>query len=502
MDALLDSSILDLARMIRSREVSPVEVVDAHIRRIEAVNPLINAVIAERFEDARREAAAAQTQVMRSEDPDSLPLLLGIPFTAKEYIAAEGMPLTGGVWARRHVRAERDAETIRRLRGAGAILLGITNVPEGGLWLETYNTVYGRTCNPWHLGRTSGGSSGGDGAIVSAGGVPFALGADVGGSIRIPAAFCGVVGHKPTGRMVPNTGFWPEAHGELSAYLVCGPLARRSRDLMPLMRVLAGPDGADEVVREWTLGEPSTVDLENVVVFPVPEPGPRVRAPMRRAIRRAADALEDRGATIAELRAPALKRAFMIWSSMMSAADGPSYSEILGGGAPLRTTRELLKLMVGRSRHTLPALMVVAAEKITRFIPSQVDAMIAAGKALQAELEDILGPNGVLLYPPYTRPAPRHGSPLLTPFDFVCTGLFNVLEFPSTTLPISFDRHGLPVSVQVIGRRGNDHLTIAVAGALEEEFGGWRRAEPTLRGRQRPPRRPHLEGGDAAPSLP
>ncbi|MEZ4382017.1 MAG: amidase [Nannocystaceae bacterium] len=493
MDPLLDSSVLELARMIRRREVSPVEVVDAHIRRVEAVNPLINAVIAERFAAARQEAAAAEAQVMRTSDADALPLLLGIPFTAKEYIAAEGMPLTGGVWARRHVRAERDATTIRRLRDAGGVLLGTTNVPEGGLWLETYNAIYGRTCNPWNLDRTCGGSSGGDGAIVSAGGVPFALGADVGGSIRIPAAFCGVVGHKPTGRMVPNTGFWPPARGELSAYLVCGPLARRSRDLMPILRVLAGPDGADEVVRPWTLGAPSTVDLEDVVVFPVPEPGPRVRAPMRRAIRRAAGALEDRGATIAELRAPALRRAFMIWSSMMSAAEGPSYAEILGGGAPLRTARELAKLLVGRSHHTLPALMVVAAEKVTRFIPAQVDAMIAAGRALQAELEDILGPTGVLLYPPYTRPAPRHGAPMLTPFDFVCTGLFNVLEFPSTTLPLGFDRHGLPVSVQVIGRRGNDHLTIAVAAALEDAFGGWQRAEPALRGRQRPPRRPHLD---------
>ncbi|MCA9634678.1 MAG: amidase, partial [Myxococcales bacterium] len=476
---LLDAPIHDLARRIRARTLSPVELVDAHIARIEAVNPRINAVIAERFAAAREEAAAAEAQVMRTSDADALPPLLGIPFTAKEYIAAEGMPLSGGVWARRHVRAERDAETIRRLRGAGAILVGITNVPEGGLWMETYNAIYGRTRNPWHLGRTCGGSSGGDGAIVGAGGVPFALGADVGGSIRIPAAFCGAVGHKPTGRMVPNTGFWPEAEGELSAYLVCGPIARSSRDLMPILKVLAGPDGADPVCRPWTLGDPDAVDLRDVVVFPVESNGAtRVRRVMRQGVQRAADALAARGATIAELKAPAMKRAFMIWSSMMTAAGGPSYGEILGGDAPMRPGRELLKMLVGRSRHTFPAAMVVAAERVTKLIPARVDAMVAAGKALQRELEDILGPNGILLHPPYSRPAPRHYGPMLTPFDFVCTGLFNVLEFPSTTVPVAFDRHGLPVGVQVIGRRGDDHLTIAVAGALEEAFGGWRRAEP------------------------
>lgn len=479
MDELLDASLVDLSRRIRERTLSPVEVVDAHIRRIEAVNPAINAVIAERFAAARAEAAAAEATVMRSGDPAALPPLLGIPFTAKEYIAAEGMPLSGGVWSRRGVRAERDATTIQRLRAAGAILVGITNVPEGGLWLETYNKVYGRTRNPWKLSRTCGGSSGGDGAIVGAGGVPFALGADVGGSIRIPAAFCGTVGHKPTGRMVPNTGFWPATQGELSAYLVCGPLGRRCADMMPVLRVLAGPDGADAVVRPWTLGEPSAVDLQGVVVFPVPESGAaRVRPVMRSAIARSAQALADRGATIAELRAPAMKKAFMIWSSMMAAAEGPSYGEILGGDAPLRTLRELGKAMIGRSRHTFPALIVVAAEGVARRMPGRVQEMVAAGRALQAELEDILGPRGVLLHPPYTRPAPRHHAPLLTPFDFVCTGLFNVLEFPATTVPTGFDRKGLPVGVQVIGRRGNDHLTIAVAAALEEAFGGWRRAEP------------------------
>src|SRR5690606_34953755 len=150
--------------------------------------------------------------------------------------------------------------------------------------------------------RTCGGSSGGEGAIVAAGGVPFGLGADVGGSIRIPAAFCGTVGHKPTGRMVPNSGFWPPCEGtELSAYLVIGPLCRRVEDVMPLMRILAGPDPSDTITQPWELGPPRDVPLHDVSVYPIEcPPGTRVNAANRRAIRRAADALADRGATIRE----------------------------------------------------------------------------------------------------------------------------------------------------------------------------------------------------------
>lgn len=474
---LLDASAVTLARWIRQRKLSPVELLDTLQARIADVNPAINAVIAERHAAAREEARAAERRALH-EPPESLPPLLGLPYTAKEYISARGMPLSAGIWSRRHVRADSDAETVARLGRAGAILVGITNVPEGGLWMETYNDVYGRTRNPWDLRRTAGGSSGGEGAIVAAGGVAFGLGADVGGSIRIPAAFCGCVGHKPSGRMVPNTGFWPPASGDLSAYLVCGPLTRRVEDIFPILTTLAGPDGHDAVVREFTLERPESIDLREVTVYPVPGDGRvHVRAPMRRALDAAADALVAAGARRGALTSRRMRQAFPIWSAMMSLSGSPPYSEILGGDRKLAPFREIGRLILGRSRHTLPALLVVALEDIMSHFPGRKQAMVDVGRALQAELEDVLGPRGVLLFPPYSRPAPRHVMPLLTPFDFVCTGLFNVLEFPSTTLPILW-HHGLPVGVQVIGRRGNDGLTIAVAAELERAFSGWRRANP------------------------
>ena len=474
---------MDLARRMRRREVSPVEVVQAHIDRIRAVNPALNAVIAERFDLAMAEAKAAEDRIAHTRDPEDLPPLLGLPYTTKEYIMAEGMPLTAGIWKRRGKAADRDAETVRRLAAAGAILVGITNVPEGGLWMETYNDVYGRTVNPWDASRTAGGSSGGEGAIVAAAGVAFGLGADVGGSIRIPAAFCGTVGHKPTGRMVPNTGFWPApGQGDLSGYLVCGPLTRKVEDVMPILRVLAGPDGEDLVVRDWDLGDPSAVDLSDVTVYPVESNGfTRVREPMRATVRAAAAALAERGAKIGRLDAPRMKKAFLIWSAMMTTGGGPPYADVIGDGERFDALRELARLVIGRSRNTLPAIAIVGVEQIAKRLPGQLDKAVAEGKALQAELAETLGPGGVMLHPPYSRPAPRHYRPMLTPLDFVCTGLFNVLELPSTVVPMGFDAEGIPLSVQVIGRRGNDHLTIGVARALEQDFGGWQRANPSWR---------------------
>ena len=157
---LLDASVREIAFQIRAGQLSPTEVVNAHIDRIESVNGVLNALAADRFEEARREAHEAE-QLLARHDPSELPPLLGVPFTAKEFLAVKGMPNSGGLVRRAHVRAEQDATTVSRVRAAGAICLGVTNAAEAGLWCETKNRVYGRTNNPWNPGCTPGGSSGG-----------------------------------------------------------------------------------------------------------------------------------------------------------------------------------------------------------------------------------------------------------------------------------------------------------------------------------------------------
>ncbi len=458
MDRLLTLSGIELARLIRTREVSSREVVDRHIRRAEQVQPRLNALAVNRFQEARGEADAADSRL--SNGGGEVPPLLGVPCTVKESIAFAGMPHTSGLVARRDVVAAEDAVAVANLRASGAICIGVTNISELCMWMETFNKVYGRTNNPYDPKRTVGGSSGGEGAVVGAGATPFGLGADVGGSIRMPAFFNGVFGHKPTGGTVPTLGHHPPAENEIQRYNTFGPLARRAEDLMPLLQIFAGK----------TLGDPARVTLGQLTVYDAQHD----TAPeMRRAMDRAVDALRATGASVEPLERGAFKHGFDIWSALMDDAGGTSFAEHLGNGRATRAGREFLRWLVGRSPHTLPAIGLAAVEKLPGLLRERANKAITIGRALKRDLAEQLGPRGVMIYPSFPRTAPRHYRLLLTPHYAGYTGLFNVLEFPVTQVPMGLSSEGLPVGVQVVGAPGNDHVTIAVAMELERACGGW-----------------------------
>jgi amidase len=201
----------ELARLIRNRQVDPIEVVEAHIGQIEKTNPTINALITPTFEQARAEARRASQKL--KEKMADVPPLLGVPFTVKDALAVADVRCTAGsTFYRDHV-PRQDAESVRRLRAAGAILLGKSNCPDMSGSAETTNLIFGLTRNPWKVERSAGGSSGGEAALIAAGGSPLGLGTDIGGSIRIPAAFCGVVGLKPTSGRIPTAGHTPPSSG-------------------------------------------------------------------------------------------------------------------------------------------------------------------------------------------------------------------------------------------------------------------------------------------------
>jgi fatty acid amide hydrolase 2 len=471
MNPLLTLSATKLAAMIRAGEATSSEVVEAHIARIGAVNPAIRAVVADRFAEARREAEAADEKVRAGGD---LPPLHGVPCSIKECFAFTGMPHTAGLVARKGVMASSDATTVARLRAAGAIPLGVTNLSELCMWMESSNRVYGRSNNPYDPSRIVGGSSGGEGAVVGAGGTPFGLGSDIGGSIRLPAFFNGVFGHKPSGGLVPGSGQFPVAHGAALRYLTTGPLCRRAEDLWPLLKILAGPDGLDSGCREMPLGDPGAVDLASLRVVTIETNGVTpVDRELTRAQRRVADRLAELGAKVETATVRGLRRSRDIWSAMLSAAGGPTFTELLANGGKYNGLAELAKLAVRRSDHTIPAIVLGLLEKLPKMMPKTLARAIDAGGDLREEMTRLVGERGVLLYPSYSRPAPRHDAPLLRPFDYVYTAILNVLEFPSTQVPLGLSTRGLPLGVQVAAVTGNDHLTVAVALDLEKTFGGW-----------------------------
>src|SRR4051794_31370591 len=239
---VLHASASSLARGIANREWSSEEIVEACLRRIQAVNPRLNAVVQLRAEAARAEARQADQDLASGHSNGPLH---GVPVTIKDAFDVAGMVSTCGTRGRASFVPDQDAAAVQRLKDAGAIVLGLTNTPELTLAFETDNLVYGRTNNPYDLARTPGGSSGGEAALVASGASYLGLGTDIGGSIRVPAHYCGLAGLKPTLGRVPTTGVFPPAMGVIGGMYHVGPLARSVEDLGLALSVLAGPDGRD-----------------------------------------------------------------------------------------------------------------------------------------------------------------------------------------------------------------------------------------------------------------
>ena len=463
MDELLQLSARQLGKKIRSGEVSSEEVVRCHIDRVEKMNPLLNAVVQSRFEIALEEARYADKLLEVQKD---LPILHGVPCTIKECFGLQGMPQSSGLIARRHVVAKEDAPTVFLMRHAGLIPIGVTNLSELCMWMESNNKVYGRTNNPYDVTRTCGGSSGGEGACIGSGASPVGLGSDIGGSIRIPAFFNGVFGHKPSPGIISNIGQYPIAENEALNYLTTGPICRRAEDLPLLCSILAGRN-ADRFSTE-------DVDLSTLKVLHIPGDGRiPVSQELRQAQLRVAEHLASLGAEVEEIRIIGLRRSVEIWSAMLEAAGGHTFEELLFEGQKKSVLWQFCQHLMGRGVYTTPALGLVLLEKVSKLRPDSLKSFIEVGQALQVEFRQLLQGNTIALYPSHTQVAPKHGCSLFTPWNWAYTAIVNTLKLPATQVPLGLNVEGLPLGVQVIANEGQDHRCFAVAMELERAFGGW-----------------------------
>ncbi|KAM6353045.1 LOW QUALITY PROTEIN: fatty-acid amide hydrolase 2 [Alca torda] len=466
-----------LGARLRARQVMCVEVVEAYVERIKEVNPLINAVVKDRFEEALQEAQQVDKLLSESPGDDYLEEkfpLLGVPITVKEAFSLHGMPNTSGLVNRRNVVATSDATVVSRLKQAGAIPLGVTNCSE--LWYESSNRVYGRK-HPYDLQRIVGGSSGGEGGVLAAACSVIGVGSDIGGSIRMPAFFNGVFGHKPTTGVVPTTAS-PNARGVRTSYLCTGPMCRYAEDLELVLRVMAGLESTsrlklnEKVALEKIKFHCMDHDGGSVFVSPVDKE-------ILQAQKKVVEHLEgELGVQVQRVAIHKMKYSFQIWSAMMSSTDSNGqeaqvFTDPGDHGKPVWPLWELMKWLVGMSSHTLPAIALGLTEKLMKLNPGANAKLVSMGKSLQEEMEALLGPDGVLLYPSHPTVAPRHHSPICTPFNFAYTAIFNVLGLPVTQCPLGLSSEGLPLGIQLVAASYNDHLTLAVARYLEKAFGGW-----------------------------
>src|SRR3954469_25142153 len=301
-DSIISASAGELAEAIRTKRLSSKAVVEAHLDRIAKVNPKLNAIVQLTADAARKEADEADAALVRGQIKGPLH---GVPVTIKDTLETAGVICTGGTRGRASFVPKADATAVARLRNAGAIMLGKTNVPELAGALESDNLIYGRTNNPYDLARTPGGSSGGESAIVAACGSPLGLGTDAGGSIRIPAHFCGLAAIKPTSGRVPRTGQFPLPLGARNPVFHVSLIARQVQDLALALPIIAGPDFRDHSIVSMPLGDPKNVTLSGLKLAFFDDDG--VATPTKEiaaAVRDAAKAFADAGVKVDENRPP------------------------------------------------------------------------------------------------------------------------------------------------------------------------------------------------------
>jgi fatty acid amide hydrolase len=502
-----------IAKQIASGDLSAREVVEEHIRRIEEVNPRLNAVVVPLFDRARTEAAAADATRSRGEP---LGPLHGVPITIKEQFLVAGTPTTVGLPGRISHRAAVDGPLVQRLRRSGAIVLGKTNVSQLLIYHESDNPVYGRTNNPWDPGRTPGGSSGGEAAIISAGGSPLGLGGDFGGSIRIPAHFSGLHGLLPTAGRLTGLDTPAEVFGRGQETIVPqpGPLARTVEDLALAMGVLAAPglEAIDPGVPPVPWPDWKGVPLGGLRLAAYADDGFFRPAPaVGRAVREAAEALRTLGAQVEDWTPPGVGEAMCIFLGIASADGGVGFRHTLGKNKRDRRVTGLLRAagLPNRARPAVAGLLGRVGQRRMAGVVGSMGRRSAAGYwRLVEERADLrarflaeldAGRYDAIVCPPHALPALPHGASeyLLGASSYSLP--YNVLGMPAGVVaatrvrageeskrPRSRDiaertarrteegSAGLPVGVQVVARHWREDVALAVMAALEEHF----RAQP------------------------
>ncbi|HEV2579808.1 MAG TPA: amidase [Ktedonobacteraceae bacterium] len=462
---------------LQTGQVSATELLEQHLQRIERYNPRINAIVIPNYEQARQRAAEADAARARGE---LLGPLHGLPLTIKDCIEVAGLRTTAGVTHRANAISTQNAPVAQRVLDAGAVLIGKTNVPPyAGDW-QANNEVFGRTNNPWDLERSPGGSTGGGAAALAAGLTPLEFGSDIGGSIRIPAAFCGVYGHRPSDSAVPRYGHVPGSPLPNPAFVmgVQGPLARSAADLALALNVIAGPVVGEEVAWHLTLPAARHSALSNFRVAIMPQiPSLPVDAEITAALENLATRLGALGAKVAEAQPESFD-----WHKYQQ-----TYTSLLDVFMFAELKDEDRAGIVEGLRHSSDPYVQAQLFGLTA-TASQFLGLLARREHYRAAFRDFFRDWDVLLTPVTITPAfPHISSDLSFPRRTLqingevvsygriqdYPGLATLSGQPATAFPWGRTRQGLPIGLQAIGPYLEDFTPIAFASLLEREFGGF-----------------------------
>jgi Asp-tRNA(Asn)/Glu-tRNA(Gln) amidotransferase A subunit family amidase len=464
MNKIVFGTIAEIAAGVRERIFSPVEVVEAHLEQVAAMQPKLNAFVHLDTEGALKGARAAEVAVMRG---DTLGPLHGVPLTIKSCIDVADWPAAAGSLLRKEYVAQTDAPLVARLRRGGAIVLGNTNTPEYLMAYETDNLLSGKTSNPWNLERSSGGSSGGEAAAIASGCSAGGVGSDGGGSVRVPAHFCGICGLKPTPGRIPATGHFPAGGGAFGWIGVVGPMARTVADLRALFEVMAGPDAGDALSAPVGTRAVTGRDAKKLRVGILEsEDLSRVTAETAAVVERVGKILSQQGFVVEKKRLHGLDRAIELWWYFF----GPVIADLIRKGAVGQEEmlspmlREFVALATAETTLTYDGFLQACGER---------DNLRA--KILR-QMEDVT----ILLSPVSARPAFRHGEGNWRSGEtenyretMRYSQWLNLAGFPGVAVPGGISSEGLPIGVQVIGRPYEEEIILAVAEAIERGRGPW-----------------------------
>jgi len=454
MDKLLALSGTQQAALIRDGEIQSRDLIAAHIKRIEEVNPALNAVV-ELLRDQALEEAAAVDRRRASGEP--MRPLEGVPFSIKDSIEVANTVCTAGTVGFQNAQPSRsDATLVARLRSAGAIPLARTNLPDLLFSFESDNLLRGRTNNPHDHMRTSGGSSGGEAALIAACGSPFGLGSDAAGSVRVPAHYCGIASLKPTSGRLARTGHVPAAGGWLEMVWQIGPMARRVEDLWTMMPILLGMDGRDRTVVPMPYDDPAKVPLRDLRIAYFTNNGiVQAEADTRDLVESAAKALASAVRSVEHCRPPGIEESYDLEMKMI----GPD-----GGDGLRRYLRDIGSsrvhpLLDGWLKKLEPYRTDVAGfaeywASLDRFR----DRMYAFGQKYDA-----------VLSPVASTPAVPHGSSIddevFRGYSYTMT--YNLTGWPAAVVPCGRSREGLPIGVQIAANPWREDVVLALARLLE-----------------------------------
>jgi amidase len=446
---------------LRAGEVSAVELATHQLGLLHAADARLNAVAAVDDEQVLRDAAAADRRRAGGDDGP----LLGLPISIKDSLAVAGLPCLTGSAAREGNVPDTDATVVERVKRAGAVVLAKTTVPEYMWSYETESVPHGRTLNAFDPARTSGGSSGGEAALLGSGGSVLGIGTDGGGSIRVPSHYNGTAGLRPSARLVPETGCWPSSRETGMLDMACvGPMARTVDDLAMTLAVIAGGDGVDPFVGPAQLGDHRSVAVAGLSVgFYADDGAWPATAGTRAAVERAAAILGEAGANVHEIAPPAVAEAEELFFKMM-AADGGARARADLAGANGRHVPQMTWLLENLAQHALSA--------------GEYFEVLERWSAFRSRMQLFIGRHDVVISPVAPGPAPLHGCrpgddrPVETYVPWANAMAHSVAGVPVAVVPVGSER-GLPLGVHIAAGPFRDHVALAAAAAVERATGGY-----------------------------